>query len=200
MEKIVMATSNPHKVIELGEILAPYTKGKYTLVSMKEAGFTGEIDENGTTFEENALLKASTVSKALNCIAVADDSGLCVDRLGGRPGIYSARYGGAVSYDEKIAKLLKEMENTSYEERKAKFVSAFCCVLPDGRRICVTGECNGYIAFEKKGSGTFGYDPVFYYPEYGKTFAEMTDEEKNGISHRGKAVNQFINAFFLDKQ
>ncbi len=199
METIVIATGNKHKVSEIKEMLAPYIVGKYELVSMREAGFTGKIEETGETFEENAFIKAQTVCKATGHITFADDSGLCVDALGGRPGVYSARYGGLDTDDEQISLLLSEMKDVPEEKRTAHFAAVFCAVFPDGRTVSARGECRGTILFERRGFDDFGYDPVFYYPPAGKTFAEMTQSEKCAVSHRGKAISQFVKIFFLDK-
>ena len=196
MTTIVMATGNKHKVAEMRELLAPYMGNEYRLVSMKEAGFDGDIEENGKTFAENAYIKASTVCKATGEITIADDSGLCVDALGGRPGVYSSRYCGDAGYDVKIPALLDELKSVPDEKRTAYFEADICCVFPDGRSEVFVGRCNGSIAYSPAGNGDFGYDPVFYYPPFGKTFAEMTKEEKNSISHRGDAVRKFIGAFF----
>ena len=176
--KIVLATNNPHKVGELTDLLSGEGREIRTL---RESGFTGDIVEDGATFEENSYIKARTVSERLGCIAVADDSGLEVDCLGGAPGVYSARYAGEHATDgENIDKLLAAVRGKS--DRRARFVSVITAVFPDGRR-----------------SGCFGYDPVFYYEPLGKTFAEMTAEEKNAVSHRGIAVRRFAEMFFLDK-
>ena len=178
-----------------------FIDGKYKIISMTEAGFSDDIEETGKTFEENALIKAETVCRATGFITFADDSGLEVDALCGRPGVYSARYGGEeLDYDGKIKLLLSEMENIADEKRTARFVSVFCCVYPDVRdSVCARGECEGVIIREKRGDGNFGYDPVFYFPPLGKTFAEMTTEEKNTVSHRGRAVKKFIKMLCLDK-
>ena len=200
MTTIVMATGNRHKVAEMRSLLAPYTGSEYELVSMREAGFDGEIDENGATFAENAYIKAKTVCDATGKITIADDSGLCVEALGGRPGVYSARYAGDAGYDVKMAKLLDELNDAESKSREAYFACAICCVYPDGRHFTVEEKCVGEIAEVPKGDGDFGYDPIFYYPPFGKTFAEMTGDEKNSISHRGKAVDGFIKAFFADQR
>ncbi|MDD4125482.1 MAG: RdgB/HAM1 family non-canonical purine NTP pyrophosphatase [Eubacteriales bacterium] len=201
MTDIVLATKNNHKIKELNAMLSPYIAGKFVIISMEEAGFNGDMEESGTTFEENTRIKAETVCRATGLIAFADDSGLEVDALNGRPGIYSARYGGDdADYDKKIRLLLSEMENIADEKRTARFVSVFCCVYPnDGKCVMARGECEGIIIREKLGDGNFGYDPVFYYPPYGKTFAQMTTEEKNTVSHRGRAVEKFIKMLCLDK-
>ena len=198
METIVIATGNKHKVSEIKEMLAPFTAGKYELISMREAGFDGEIEETGTTFEENAFIKASTVCRATGKITFADDSGLCVDALDGRPGVYSARYGGLDTDDEQISLLLSELKDVPAEKRTARFVAVFCAVFPDGGNRSARGECEGTILFERRGFDDFGYDPVFYYPPAGKTFAEMTQSEKCAVSHRGRAVRGFAKLFFKE--
>ena len=193
--KIVLATNNPHKVGELTDLLSGEGREIRTL---RESGFTGDIVEDGATFEENSYIKARTVSERLSCIAVADDSGLEVDCLGGAPGVYSARYAGEHATDgENFDKLLGAVRGKS--DRRARFVSVITAVFPDGRRITARGECEGLILDERRGSGCFGYDPVFYYEPLGKTFAEMTAEEKNAVSHRGIADRRFAEMFFLDK-
>lgn len=199
--KIVLATHNQHKIQELKAIFERHYSNRHTFVSMKEAGFEGEIDESGKTFEENAKIKAVTVCNKTGLVTFADDSGLEVEALNGRPGVYSSRYGGEnTGYGEKIKLLLSELENIPDEKRKAKFVSVFCCAFPDGREcIIARGECEGIIIRKPRGEGTFGYDPVFYYPPFGRTFAELTIEEKNKISHRGLAVEKFIKMLCLDK-
>ena len=187
--KIAVASKNAHKVKELGEMLN--IEG-LELVSLRELGFEGEIEENGTTFEENALIKAREVCKLYEIAAIADDSGLCVDCLSGAPGIYSARYASTSGHNatdkENVAKLLFELKDVPKEKRTACFVSAIALVLPDGREKCVTGKCMGLITDKVCGNGGFGYDPVFYFPEYKKTFGETTEEEKNKVSHRANAV------------
>ena len=193
--KIVLATNNRHKVEELTHLLAGEGREIRTLA---ESGFSGEIVEDGATFEENSYIKARTVSERLGCIAVADDSGLEVDCLGGAPGVHSARYAGEHASDaENLDKLLDAVCGKT--DRRARFVSVITAVFPDGRRITARGECEGKILDERRGSGSFGYDPVFYYEPLGKTFAEMTTEEKNAVSHRGKAVRRYAEMFFLDK-
>ena len=162
------------------------------IVSMKEAGICAEIDESGSTFEENALLKARGVRAALHDGAdtvLADDSGLEIDALGGEPGIYSARYlGEDTDYSVKNADLIRRLEGVPDEKRTARFVCAIAAILPDGREFTVRASIEGRIGREPRGEGGFGYDPIFYVPEFGKTTAEMTAEEKNRVSHRGKAL------------
>ena len=162
------------------------------VISMKDAGVCAEIVEDGTTFEENALIKARAVAaawKEIESVVLADDSGLVIDALNGEPGIYSARYmGEETSYNEKNANLIGRLEGVPDEKRTARFVCAIAAVMPDGREFTVRDCIEGRIGYEQKGGGGFGYDPIFYVPEFGKTTAEMTAEEKNRVSHRGKAL------------
>ena len=152
-----------------------------------------EVEETGTTFEENAYLKAASACKESGLPAVADDSGLCVDALDGAPGLYSARYAGeGASDEEKIAKLLEALKDVKEEDRTARFVSSICCVFPDGRQLTVRGECEGTIAFRPRGNGGFGYDPVFLLGD--KSVADMTAEEKDAVSHRGRSLRAFSEA------
>lgn len=185
--KFIMATNNAHKVIELSRILLPLG---IEVVSAKDAGITlDDVEEIGTTFAENAFLKANSAYKKTGMSVVADDSGLCVDALDGRPGVYSARYGGEGATDsEKNAKLLDELRNVDDANRTAHFTSAICCILEDGTRIDVEGICNGKIAFEPHGKGGFGYDPIFICGD--KCYAELSGEEKDAISHRGIALRK----------
>lgn len=185
--KFIMATNNAHKVIELSRILLPLG---IEVVSAKDAGITlDDVEETGTTFAENAFLKANSAYKKTGMPVVADDSGLCVDALDGRPGVYSARYGGEGATDsEKNAKLLDELRNVDDANRTAHFTSAICCILEDGSRIDVEGICNGKIAFEPHGNGGFGYDPIFICGN--KCYAELSGEEKDAISHRGIALRK----------
>lgn len=185
--KFIMATNNAHKVIELSRILLPLG---IEVVSAKDAGITlDDVEETGTTFAENAFLKANSAYKKTGMSVVADDSGLCVDALDGRPGVYSARYGGEGATDsEKNAKLLDELRNVDDANRTAHFTSAICCILEDGTRIDVEGICNGKIAFEPHGNGGFGYDPIFICGD--KCYAELSGEEKDAISHRGIALRK----------
>lgn len=185
--KFIMATNNAHKVIELSRILLPLG---IEVVSAKDAGITlDDVEETGTTFAENAFLKAISAYKKTGMSVVADDSGLCVDALDGRPGVYSARYGGEDATDsEKNAKLLDELRNVDDANRTALFTSAICCILEDGTRIDVEGICNGKISFEPHGKGGFGYDPIFICGD--KCYAELSGEEKDAISHRGIALRK----------
>ncbi|MBR5528677.1 MAG: XTP/dITP diphosphatase [Clostridia bacterium] len=189
---IIVATGNAHKVTEMAAILDGVRD--IELVTMRDAGVTGDIEENGTTFEENAKIKARTVAALTGKPAIADDSGLSVDALGGAPGIYSARYasvdGGNASDQANIDKLLEDMKLIPSGERTARFVSAIALVFPDGREYCTVGVCEGVITCEMRGNGGFGYDPIFYCTAMAKTFGELSAEEKNSISHRNRALEQ----------
>lgn len=187
MEEVIFATGNEGKMREIRSILADtYPK----ILSMKEAGIRTEVTEDGKTYEENALMKARAVAAmATEAIVMADDSGLEVDFLNREPGIYSARYmGESTSYRIKNANLISRMEGVPEEKRTARFVCAIAAVLPDGREMTVRAAIEGRIGYEEKGKGGFGYDPIFFVPELGKTTAELTEEEKNLVSHRGKAL------------
>ena len=187
MEEVIFATGNEGKMREIRSILADtYPK----ILSMKEAGIRTEVTEDGKTYEENALMKARAVAAmATEAIVMADDSGLEVDFLNREPGIYSARYmGESTSYRIKNATLISRMEGVPEEKRTARFVCAIAAVLPDGREMTVRAAIEGRIGYEEKGEGGFGYDPIFFVPELGKTTAELTEEEKNLVSHRGKAL------------
>lgn len=189
--KIVFASGNKHKIEEFGAILKRYIPS-VEVVSMKEVGIIDDIVEDGTTFEENALIKARTVAK-YGYIGVADDSGIAVRALGGAPGIYSARYAGEHGNDKKNnLKLLDDMKDK--DDRACSFVCAIACAFPSGsehKDFSVTGECRGVLLFEEKGEGGFGYDPLFFVEEYGKTFGELSSDEKNKISHRAVATELF---------
>ena len=184
--KLIFATGNENKMREIREILAG--RG-YEILSMKEAGIDADVVEDGKTFAENALIKARAISKIAGELVLADDSGLEIDALGGEPGIYSARYmGHETSYTEKNNNLISRLEGVPDEKRTARFVCAMAAVFPDGREETVVGTMEGRIGYEIAGENGFGYDPIFYLPEYGKTSAEISPEEKNAISHRGKAL------------
>lgn len=193
--KILLASHNKNKIAEL-EALLKTVCADAEVVSLSDIGFTGEIVEDGETFTENALIKARTGAR-LGYITVADDSGLMVDALGGAPGVYSARYAGEDGNTEKNnAKLLAALQGVPQDKRTAHFVSVVACVFPDGREdIVVRGECPGEILTSPRGKTGFGYDPLFWYAPFGKTYAEMTAEEKNSISHRGVAMQAFAKAF-----
>ena len=183
-ERVVVASGNAHKIEEIKQIF----KG-VELVPMKDAGFSGDIEENGKTFKENAYIKAKAVYDRLKRAVLADDSGLEIDFLGKEPGVHSARYlGEDTPYSIKNAELLRRLEGVPEEERMARFVCAIAAVLPDGREFTVRATIEGRIGYEEKGTNGFGYDPIFYVPEFGRTTAELTEEEKNLVSHRGKAL------------
>lgn len=186
MITFIIATNNPHKLVEMERILNPIG---IKAVSAKEAGISlAEVEETGETFAENAFLKANAAFKLSGMPAIADDSGLCIDALNGKPGVYSARYAGENATDlDRINKVLQEMEHVSNENRTAHFTSSVCCILPDGSKIQVEGKCYGSIGFKPIGNGNFGYDPIFVY-ENKKTFAQMSSNEKDKISHRGKSL------------
>lgn len=184
--KIIAATKNKNKLREFGEILKDFE-----IISQEEAGVDIDVEETGTTFEENSYLKAKAIYDITGITTIADDSGLCVDALNGEPGVYSARYGGE-GYDDKgrVQLLLKNMKNVPSEERTARFVCVITLVGDEGV-LTARGECEGRIDYEPKGENGFGYDPVFYVDRFEKTLAEVTPEEKNSISHRGKALKIF---------
>lgn len=186
--KLVLASNNAHKLEELRAILSQLGM---EVVSQKELGISVEPDENGTTFEENSYIKAKAVMELCGLPTVADDSGLMVDALGGEPGVYSARFGGEAckSDRERLEYLLRRMEGKT--DRSAKFVSVITMLTPDGGKIVARGECPGRILTEPHGENGFGYDPVFYVPEAGCTFAELPPQEKNRISHRARALDAF---------
>ncbi|MCR5402614.1 MAG: RdgB/HAM1 family non-canonical purine NTP pyrophosphatase [Butyrivibrio sp.] len=193
--RIVFATGNKDKMREVRRILGGLNA---EILSMKEAGAEFDVDENGSSFSENARIKADVVYALLEekdpdlagkTIVLADDSGLEVDYLGGEPGIYSARYlGRDTSYEEKNRIIIERLSDAKGKERSARFVCAIAAALPGGRGLDTLGKMEGQIAFEQAGENGFGYDPIFFLPEYGKTSAELTEDEKNAISHRGKAL------------
>ena len=190
--KVILASKNAHKLEELSAILGQLG---FEIALESEYGLDIEVEETGTTFEENSLLKAEAVMKASGLPVLADDSGLMVDALHGAPGVYSARYGHKSSDAERTAYLLENMIDVPDEARTAKFVCVITCLWPDGRKIVARGECPGRILHEVHGSNGFGYDPVFYVPEQGKTFAELSPEEKNAISHRARALQEFCRLY-----
>ena len=191
--KIIFATGNKNKMIEIRQILKDLGM---EILSMKEAGVDIDIVEDGKSFEENAMIKASAIAelpevRAMDAIVLADDSGLEIDWLGGEPGIYSARYmGHETSYREKNANLISRLDGVPKEKRTARFVCAIAAALPDGNSLVTRGTIEGYIGWEECGSNGFGYDPIFYLYENDKSTAELSAEEKNAISHRGKALRQ----------
>ena len=187
MTKLVLASKNQKKLVEMNEILSHLG---IEVCSEAEAGVDVDVEETGTTFEENSLLKAEAVMKASGMPAIADDSGLCVGALNGAPGVYSARYGGEGLDDVGRYRLL--LENMRGQmPRTARFVSVITCCFPNGDVLTARGECPGTIAFAPMGEGGFGYDPVFFLPPLKKTFAQLSPEEKNAVSHRGKALELF---------
>lgn len=186
MKKIIFATGNEGKMKEIREILADLDA---EVLSLKDAGIKADIVEDGKTFEENAQIKAKAICEMTGEIALADDSGLEIDYLNKEPGIYSARYMGEdTSYRIKNANLIQRLAGVPDEQRTARFVCAIAAAFPDGTVKTVRGTIEGRIGYEEKGENGFGYDPIFYLPEYGCTSAELTMEEKNKISHRGNAL------------
>jgi XTP/dITP diphosphohydrolase len=215
MTEIVLASNNKKKIAELETLLTSAASNTIKLLSLKDIGFTGDIEENGTSFEENSIIKAATPAR-LGYIGIADDSGLAVDFLNGAPGIYSARYSGEGATDESNRKkLLCEMKDVPAEQRTAKFVCTASVVFPENcgltipeewmiskelaekaglpaeRVMVVRGECFGTILTEEHGEGGFGYDSLFFYPAFGQTFAEIPQDQKNSVSHRGIAMREF---------
>ena len=223
--EFVLASRNKKKIAEMNTLLAKFCGDKVKVLSLDDIGITDDIEEDGNTFAENSAIKASAPASK-GYIGIADDSGLCVDALGGAPGVYSARYAGEDANDDKNnEKLLSELENK--DDRKARFKTVISVVIPKSLGLSVSypltkpemeeylksrfglevnvcsfsGECEGEILSEKRGDGGFGYDPLFFVPEKGKTFSELTSEEKNEISHRGRAMKSFgenINNMFED--
>ena len=192
--KLVLASNNKHKIEEIMSILEKNGTNAEVL-SMNDVGYTDEIIEDGNTFEENALIKARTIA-ALGYIAIADDSGLCVDALNGAPGIYSARYAGEpCDHQKNNEKILKALEGKVGAERSAAFVSTIACCLPNGEFFTVVGECRGEMLEALHGNGGFGYDPLFRPDGYEVTFAELSFDEKNRISHRARALEAFAKSF-----
>lgn len=183
-KRLVVATGNAHKLREIAEIFTDFE-----VVSQKEMGFDEDVEETGVTFAENALIKARAASKALNCIALADDSGLCVDALGGAPGVYSARYCGYHGDDQKNRDLLLQ-NMQGVENRAAHFTSAIALVYPDGREVVVEGHTYGKILYEETGTGGFGYDCLFESDDLKKSFGVATAEEKNSVSHRFRGLQK----------
>lgn len=189
MKKIIVASNNENKIREIKQILKTFP---YEIISLKEANIIVEVEEDGKTFMENAYKKASEIFKLRpDCMVLSDDSGLMVDILNGAPGVYSARYAGEHGNSKKNnEKLLSELKGKKPEERGAKFVCEMVLIINNNKVIKVQGEVEGYITEEERGKDGFGYDPLFYIKEYDKTFAEMSSEEKNKISHRAKALKK----------
>ena len=198
MKKIIFATGNEHKMAEIRMILADLGT---EVLSQREAGIQADVVEDGSTFEENALIKAAEIAKIAagmpqykDAVILADDSGLVIDYLNGEPGVYSARYLGDTPYEEKNRILIERVKDAKGKERSARFMCNIAAVLPDGRVLHTEAAMEGEIAKEAAGNGGFGYDPILWLPEYGKTSAELTREEKNRISHRGKALERMKDA------
>ena len=186
MKKLIFATGNENKMKEIRMILGDLD---YEILSMREAGIDADIVEDGKTFEENAIIKATAISKLSGCLVLADDSGLEVDYMDKMPGIYSARWMGEdTSYRIKNKAIIDKLEGVPDEKRTARFVCAIAAAFPDGRVVTKRGTIEGIIGYEERGENGFGYDPIFFLPEYGKTTAELSPEEKNRISHRGRAL------------
>ena len=188
--KVVLASKNPHKLVEISKITEKFG---IELVLQSELGVDIDVEETGTTFEENSFLKAEAVMKATGLPALADDSGIAVDALNGEPGIYSARYGFDDSLDDwgRLLLLLKNTEHVPDGQRQAQFVCVITLVTPDGQVVQARGEIHGELTREARGENGFGYDPIFYYPPLGKTTAELSSEEKNQVSHRANALKLF---------
>lgn len=194
MIKLVLASRNRKKIKELETLLAALSSNVQVL-SLDDIGYEGDIVEDGETFADNSLIKASVPAK-LGYIGIADDSGLTVDALDGAPGVYSARYSGEGADDEKNnAKLLAALSDVPAEKRGAQFRTVVTCAFPDGSYFSCEGVCEGRILFAPEGEGGFGYDPLFFFEPFGKTFAALTPEEKNSVSHRGKAMRSFVEKF-----
>ena len=185
--RFVLATHNPGKLREMGEILKDFG---IEVVSPKDLGITVDVEETGSTFAENAMLKAKAICKAANLPAIADDSGLCVDALNGAPGVYSARYGGE-GLDDRGRYMLLLSSLRGAPTRAAHFACAVACAFPNGDTLTAEGRCDGSIAYAPLGEGGFGYDPVFLLPGTGKTFGQLSQEEKSAVSHRGRALKDF---------
>ena len=190
MKKFIVATKNSGKLNEIKEILKDT---EYDVVSMIDIGYNDEIEENGATFEENAMIKANILYQFYGQTVLADDSGLEVDALGGAPGIYTARFAGEGATDlQKIEKLLDLLKDVPFENRKARFVCSIALILDNGEKFVVKETCEGYINERLEGSNGFGYDPIFYVAQYKKTMAQLDVEIKNSISHRGKALKKML--------
>ncbi|MED1490429.1 XTP/dITP diphosphatase [Bacillus smithii] len=186
MREVVIATKNKGKALEFEQMFQPFQIQVKTLLDLPEFP---EIEETGATFEENAIIKAESVMKETKAMVMADDSGLVIDALDGRPGVYSARYAGPEKDDEaNIQKVLRELEGVPLSKRTARFYCALALAIPGRETITVNGICEGFITFEKKGANGFGYDPIFFVQGYERTMAELLPNEKNKISHRAKAL------------
>lgn len=188
--KVVLASKNPHKLVEISQITKKFG---IDLVMESDMGVDIDVEETGSTFEENSYLKAEAVMKATGLPAMADDSGICVDALGGEPGIYSARYGFDDTLDDcgRLMLLLKNTEHVPDGQRQAQFICVITLVTPQGQVIQARGEVHGELLRAPMGDGGFGYDPIFYYPPFGKSLSEVSPEMKNSVSHRAKALEAF---------
>jgi len=188
--RVVLASKNPHKLVEIKQIT---DKFGFDLVLQSELGIDIDVEETGTTFEENSLIKAFAVMEATGLPALADDSGIAVDALNGEPGVYSARYGFDESLDDwgRMMLLLRNTEHVPDGQRQAKFVCVISFITPEGKIIQARGEIHGELTREPRGENGFGYDPIFYYPPFGQTTAEIPAELKNQVSHRGNALRIF---------
>lgn len=188
--RLVIGTNNEGKLKEFRQM---FSKIGIDVVSLNQLGIDIDVEEDGETFEENSLKKAKEICNITGQVSIADDSGLMVDFLDGAPGVFSKRYfGEGLSEEQRNHKLLKMLDGVPYEKRNAKFVSVISVVFPDGKVITSRGECDGFILQEPQGDSGFGYDPLFYYPPFDKTYANMTKDEKNSISHRGVALCNLI--------
>jgi len=187
-KKLLIATNNTGKLGEYHSLLAGIS---FQLVSLAQAGINADVEETGSTFEQNATLKANEYAAMSSLMTLADDSGLKVDALDGEPGVYSARYAGEEATDaDRLNYLLAKIADVPWKKRTARFVCVIAISIPGQQIKLCYGTCDGYITYEPKGTNGFGYDPIFYFPELDKTMAELTFEEKNGVSHRGKAAHQ----------
>ena len=191
MKQVVIATKNKGKAKDFEALFQPLG---FEVVTMFDVAPDMEIEETGTTFEENAVLKAETLAKELNMIVIADDSGLVVDALDGAPGVYSARYAGDHDDEANIVKVLEKLAGVPEEKRTARFMCALAIAGPEMDTTTVFGTCEGVILEEKRGTNGFGYDPIFFVPELGRAMAELTPEEKGAISHRGNAIRKLAQA------
>jgi XTP/dITP diphosphohydrolase len=188
MKRVIIATKNRGKAKEFQQMFSPFGFEVLTLLDMLEIE---DVEETGTTFEENAILKAEEVANRLNTLVIADDSGLTIDALAGRPGVYSARYAGEQKNDEaNIDKVLTELDGVEDEKRTARFYCVLAIAGPNCKTETVTGSCEGAILTERRGTNGFGYDPIFYVPSFDRTMAELSPEEKSSISHRGNALKK----------
>lgn len=184
MKELVLASNNQHKINEIKEILT-----EYKIYSLRDVGFHDDIVEDGSSFEENALIKARVIAKHTGKLSIADDSGLCIELLNGEPGIFSARYSQEQTDEKNIEKVLSKLNG---ETSPAYFVSVIALVSPDGLEKTFRGEVHGEILTEKRGNNGFGYDPIFYVKKFSKTFAELTNSEKNSISHRKYSLEKLV--------